>query len=62
MRKAVRDRDAGPQNHRRLSNWVLIAFHVACDQCDLEVADQPIAILEQVLRRPQAAGRPRAAC
>jgi hypothetical protein len=52
MRKAVRDRDAGPQ----------IAFHVACDQRDLEVADQPIAILKQVLRRPQAAGRLRAAC
>ena len=36
----------GRSTHRRLSNWVLIAFHLACDQRDLEVADQPIAILE----------------
>ena len=49
MHRAVRGRNARPQNHRRLSNWVLIAFHLACDQRDLEVADQPIAILEHVL-------------
>jgi hypothetical protein len=47
----------GPnRKQRRLSDHVLIAFHFACDQGDLETADQLIAILERLLRRPPPAG------
>ena len=51
MRDAVLDQDAGPHSHRRLSDWVLITFHFACDEGNLEVAEQLIAILEHMLRR-----------
>ncbi len=38
---------------RRLSDKILIAFHQACDQGDLEVAEQLLKILEMmVMRRP----------
>lgn len=38
---------------RRLSDKVLIAFHQACDQGDLEVAEQLLRVLEtMVIRRP----------
>lgn len=38
---------------RRLSDKVLIAFHQACDQGDLEVAEQLLKVLElMVMRRP----------
>jgi hypothetical protein len=36
------DQEARPHSHRRLSNWVLIAFHFACDDGDLEAAEQLI--------------------
>lgn len=43
-----------PQRYtRRLSDKVLIAFHQACDQGDLEVAEQLLRVLEtMVMRRP----------
>jgi hypothetical protein len=38
---------------RRLSDKIQIAFHHACDQDDLEVAEQLLYVLETVLiRRP----------
>ncbi len=38
---------------RRLSDKILIAFHHACDQTDLEIADQLLHVLENMLtRRP----------
>jgi hypothetical protein len=42
MRDPVPDQEARPHSHRRLSNWVLIAFHFACDDGDLEAAEQLI--------------------
>ena len=36
---------------RRLSDKILIAFHQACDQADLEVADQLLRILEMMVSR-----------
>jgi len=36
---------------RRLSDKILIAFHQACDQNDLEVAEQLLRVLEVVLTR-----------
>ena len=36
---------------RRLSDKILIAFHHACDQGDLEVAEQLLAVLEMVVTR-----------
>jgi hypothetical protein len=36
----------------------MIAFHFACDQGDLEVAQQLIVILEHMLRRAPPEGRP----
>jgi hypothetical protein len=45
-----------PQRYtRRLSDKILIAFHQACDQGDLEVAEQLLRVLEtMVMRRPNA--------
>ena len=44
----------GPTRYtRRLSDKILIAFHHACDQQELEVADQLLRVLEMMLtRRP----------
>ena len=53
-----RDVLAAPaQRHsRRLSDKILVAFHHACDQGDLEVADQLLRILEAyITRRPLTA-------
>jgi hypothetical protein len=42
-----------PRYTRRLSDKILIAFHHACDQGDVEVAEQLLHILEMMLtRRP----------
>ena len=42
-----------PRYTRRLSDKIFIAFHQACDQDDLEVAEQLLRILELMLtRRP----------
>ena len=42
-----------PRYSRRLSDKILIAFHHACDQGDLEVAEQVLHVLEMMLtRRP----------
>jgi hypothetical protein len=43
-----------PRYSRRLSDKILIAFHHACDQGDLEVAEQVLHVLEMMLtRRPR---------
>jgi hypothetical protein len=36
---------------RRLSDKLLVAFHQACDQADIEVAEQLLRILEIATRR-----------
>jgi hypothetical protein len=42
-----------PRYTRRLSDKILIAFHHACDQGDLEVGQQLLHVLEMMLaRRP----------
>jgi hypothetical protein len=38
-----------PRYMRRLSDKILIAFHQACDQRDLEVAERLLAVLETVI-------------
>ena len=44
---------AAPRPGRRLSDKILAAFHHACDQSDLEVAEQLLRTLELlVMRRP----------
>jgi hypothetical protein len=58
MRDPVPDQDAGLHSHRRLSDWVLITFHFACDQGELEAADQLLAILDHMLHRVPPAGHP----
>ena len=58
VRDAAPDQDVDPHSHRRLSDWVLITFHFACDQGDLEVADQLIAILDHMLRRASPEAHP----
>jgi len=40
-----------PRYSRRLSDKILIAFHHACDQGDLEIAKALLGILEMMLRR-----------
>jgi hypothetical protein len=42
-----------PRQKRRLSDVVLIAFHHACDQSDIEVASELLHVLDlMVMRRP----------
>jgi hypothetical protein len=45
------------QRHsRRLTDKILVAFHHACDQMDLDVAEQLLQVLETMLtRRPVSA-------
>ncbi|CAH2599876.1 conserved protein of unknown function [Rhodovastum atsumiense] len=53
--ESLRENNTGgaPRYSRRLSDKILIAFHHACDQADLEVAEQLLHILENMLtRRP----------
>lgn len=57
---ALAGRDFGamslPRHTRRLTDKILIAFHHACDQSDLDVAEQLINVLEMMLtRRPVSA-------
>jgi hypothetical protein len=40
-----------PQRRRRLSDHIMIAFHVACDRHDFETARRLLAILEFTLQR-----------
>jgi hypothetical protein len=63
MPDAVLDQDATspprvPSRRRRLSDYILIAFHSACDQGDFEAADHLLGILEQLLLRPSPVGQP----
>jgi hypothetical protein len=42
-----------PRYTRRLSDKILIAFHHACDDGDIEVAYRLLDVLEAMLKRPQ---------
>jgi hypothetical protein len=57
---APADAPQGPVHHqrRRLSDHILIAFHLACDQRDFEVADRLLGILQRIVLRPAPAGSP----
>jgi hypothetical protein len=45
--------DAGPHRQkRRLSDTILAAFHLACDQQDIEVARDLLSVLEFMAKRP----------
>jgi hypothetical protein len=41
-----------PRYTRRLTDKILIAFHQACDQADIEVAEKLLNTLELLVRRP----------
>ena len=41
---------------RRLLGDVMIAFHFACDQNELEMADRLLVMAETVMRRPSPVG------
>ena len=45
------------RKHRRLSDHIVIAFHFACDQGDIEVAGRLLGILERMVLRPPPIGR-----
>lgn len=50
---ALPDGGSGGRPTRRLSDKLLSAFHQACDQMDLDVAEQILRILEGIVtRRP----------
>jgi hypothetical protein len=49
-----RDPNGGPRYTRRLSDKILIAFHQACDQGDLEVAAHLLEVLEFMTSRAPA--------
>ena len=40
-----------PRQTRRLSDKILIAFHQACDQVDIEVAGELLNVLEFMIKR-----------
>jgi hypothetical protein len=42
-----------PRRGRRLSDHILIAFHQACDQGDLEVAGLLLKVLEMMIAAPR---------
>ena len=42
-----------PRYARRLSDHILVAFHQACDQGDLEVAEQLLKVLEMLIAAPR---------
>jgi hypothetical protein len=44
---------------RRLSDKVLVAFHQACDQADVEVAHDLLGVLELMLTKTQLGGNNR---
>jgi hypothetical protein len=62
MSDTIPDPDApprrGPQRRRRLSDHIMVAFHSACDQEELDAAQELIAIVEFMLRRAPPDGRP----
>ncbi len=44
-----------PRSRRRLADRILTAVHAACDQGELDLADQLLRVLETlVVRRPQS--------
>jgi hypothetical protein len=45
-----------PRYSRRLSDKILIAFHAACDQRELDVAAQLLKVLEMMFERPRGPG------
>jgi hypothetical protein len=45
------------RKHRRLSDHIVIAFHFACDQGDIEVAGRLLGILERMVLGPPPIGR-----
>jgi hypothetical protein len=52
--------DPKPHYKRRLSDKILIAFHHACDQRDIEVAEHLLGVLEFMSKRTRGhAGRER---
>jgi hypothetical protein len=46
------DGPPAPRFTRRLSDKILVAFHQACDQGELEVAKQLLEVLESMATRP----------
>ncbi len=40
-----------PRQTRRLTDKILLAFHQACDQRDLEVAEELLRVLEMMVSR-----------
>jgi hypothetical protein len=51
--------NTAPRYIRRLSDVILIAFHHACDQADLEVAERLLKVVETVFDAPRHVGRER---
>ena len=58
-RQSVQQRASPVRYTRRLSDHVLIAFHHACDQGDIEVARCLLDVLEFMVRRPSRGPRGR---
>lgn len=60
LQKHERHAPSVPRHTRRLSDRVLTAFHAACDEGDLGVAESLLQILEMMLaRRPPVPGSTR---
>jgi hypothetical protein len=49
------DQQRTPQRKtgKRLLDWILTAFHVACDQRDIEVASRLLIVLEAMIVAPR---------
>ena len=53
-----REAPAEPGRGRRLIDKIMVPFHSACDQGDLEVAEQLLRVAEMVVLRPEPAASP----
>ena len=45
--------EKAPRYTRRLSDHILVAFHLACDQGSFEVAEQLLKVLEMMIAYPR---------
>jgi hypothetical protein len=52
MDRSLSSNESPTRYTRRLSDHVLIAFHHACDQGEIEVARRLLDVLEFIVRRP----------
>ncbi|MDB5373439.1 MAG: hypothetical protein JWP04_2081 [Belnapia sp.] len=54
LQPALREVSSSQPTGRRLTEKILVAFHQACDQADIEVASSLIAVVETIMRQDRS--------